>query len=106
MLLTCELQWLLYLLQDLSISHPSTALQFCENQSAMQLAHNPVYHERTKHIEIDCHIVREKVQQGIITLLPVTSSNQLADSFTKSLPPSLFQAAISKLGLQDIYAPV
>ena len=104
-LLTCEIQWLLYLLHDLFISHPSPALLFCDNQSAIQLAYNPIYYERTKHIEIDCHIIREKIQQGIITLLPVTSSNQLADCFTKPLPLSQFHASTSKLGLHNLYAP-
>ena len=57
---TCELQWLTYLLQDFRITFIEPATLYCDNQSAIQIATNPVFHERTKHIEIDCHIVRHK----------------------------------------------
>jgi len=101
---TCELQWILYLLQDLQVQHPQPALLFCDNQSAMQIATNQVFHERTKHIEIDCHVIREKVQNGIIKLLPIDSKNQHADILTKALPPSSFQILCSKLGMLNIHS--
>ncbi|KAK4278894.1 hypothetical protein QN277_016672 [Acacia crassicarpa] len=58
---TCELQWLIYLLNDFHISHLDLALLYCDNQFAIQIDANPSFHERTKHIELDCHLVREKV---------------------------------------------
>ena len=58
---TCELQWLLYLLRDLHVQCVKLPVLYCDNQSAMHIAANPVFHERTKHVEIDCHIVRGKV---------------------------------------------
>jgi hypothetical protein len=64
-----------------------------------------VFHERTKHIDIDYHLVREKLQKELMHLLPVSSSNQLADIFTKALPPRLFFTNDSKLELADIFLP-
>lgn len=78
---TCELQWILYLLKDLHVSLIKPPVRYCDNQSAIHIAANPVFHERTKHLEIDCHLVREKMQAGIMKLLPVSSKDQLADFF-------------------------
>jgi len=86
---TCELQWLLYLLRDLHIQCVKLLVLYCDNQSAMHIAANPMFHERTRHLEIDYHIMREKLQAGLFKLLPVTTHDQLADFFTKSLFPLL-----------------
>ena len=100
----CELHWLTYLLHDFHVSFIQPVTLYCDNQSAIQIASNPVFHERTKHIEIDCHIVRDKVNSGILKLLPVSSSMQLADIFTKPLSPALFQGLCSKLGMMNIHS--
>jgi len=71
---TYELQWLTYLLQDLLVSFVQPAILYCDNQSIIQIASNQVFHERTKHIDIDCHIVHEKVNIALLKLLPVSSS--------------------------------
>eukprot|EP00256_Glycine_max_P069532 XP_025984127.1 uncharacterized protein LOC113001480 [Glycine max] len=102
---TCELQWLSYLLTDLNVICSKLAVLYCDNQSALHIAANPVFHERTKHLEIDCHLVREKTQASLMRLLPIPSSHQLADIFTKALPPHLFHSNLSKLELVDIYTP-
>lgn len=103
--LTCELQWLQYLFKDLHISLDQPISVYCDNKSAIYLAHNPIFHERTKHIEIDCHVIREKIQTGLIHLLPVSSVAQLADVLTKPLLAPSFNSLISKLGLLDIHSP-
>jgi len=102
---TCELQWLLYLLRDLNVTCAKLPVLYCDNQSAMHIAANPVFHERTKHLEIDCHIVREKLQARIFKLLPVTTHDQIADFFTKALYTQPFGLLLSKLGMLDIYHP-
>ncbi|KOM38358.1 hypothetical protein LR48_Vigan03g174000 [Vigna angularis] len=101
--LTCELQWLQYLLQDLHISCPTPYSVYCDNNSAIHIAKNPTFHERTKHIDIDCHVTRQKLQDGLIKLLHVSSTSQVADVFTKSLYPSPFNMVTSKLNMHNIH---
>ncbi|KAF5444958.1 hypothetical protein F2P56_034049 [Juglans regia] len=70
---TYEVQWLVYALQDLQIDHQQPTTLYTNSKSAMPIATNPVQHERTKHIQIDCHLVREKLQEKLIKLFYIPS---------------------------------
>lgn len=103
--LTAEIQWLYYLLSDLGFPPRQPIRVYCDNQAALHIASNPVFHERTKHIELDCHFVREKMISGLISTSYLRSSDQLADIFTKPLGADIFRNIISKLGVLDISPP-
>ncbi|KAL5797904.1 hypothetical protein ACOSQ2_002724 [Xanthoceras sorbifolium] len=101
----CELTWLRYLLKDLGLSHHGPALLYCDNKAALHIAANPVFHERTRHIEMNCHYIRDKIQDGSVTTKYVSSTHQLADVLTKPLGKVFFVPMIHKLGVQDIHSP-
>ena len=92
-----EIVWLRWLLADLGIMLPAPTPMYCDNTSAIQIAHNSVFHERTKHIEIDCHFVRHHLQLGTISLPFLSSTMQLADFFTKSHTITRFRFLLGKL---------
>ncbi|KAM2954379.1 hypothetical protein FF1_032665 [Malus domestica] len=94
----CELIWLKGLLSDLGFPSSTPMTLMCDNQAAMHIAANPVFHERTKHIEVDCHFIRAQVQTQIIRTMFTRSHDQLADLFTKALASSQFHRLLGKLG--------
>ena len=102
----CEWTWLRNLLKDLNIVHLKPVLLYYDNRAGLHIAANPVFHERTRHIEMDCHYIRDKIQDGSVVTQFVRSSSQLADVFTKPLGKEDFIPLISKLGARDIHSPI
>ena len=81
----CEIMWLHQLLMEVGIKTLVPTKLWCDNQAALHIASNPVFHERTKHIEIDCHFVCKKIQLRLISLGYMKTGEQLSDIFTKVL---------------------
>ncbi|GKD56091.1 ribonuclease H-like domain-containing protein [Tanacetum coccineum] len=96
-----ETCWLCNLLRELHTPLATATLVYCDNVSAVYLSSNPVQHQRTKHIEIDIHFVRDLVATGAIRVLHVPSRYQYADIFTKGLPTSLFDEFRTSLSVRS-----
>jgi len=101
----CELLWIKNLLKDLGCEQEDAMKLYCDNKSAIEIAHNPVQHDRTKHVEIDRHFIKEKIEAGIIAFPFVKSEQQLADMLTKAVTSRTLSDSLDKLGMCDIHAP-
>ncbi|TYK26219.1 putative mitochondrial protein [Cucumis melo var. makuwa] len=102
---TAELLWLRWLLADMGVPQQGPTLLYCDNRSAIQIAHNDVFHERTKHIENDCHFIRHHLLSNTLLLQPVFTTEQPADIFTKALPSTRFNQLRTKLKLTATLPP-
>lgn len=96
---TAELTWLSRILEEFLVPVTFPITLYTDSQAALQLAKNPVHHERTKHIELDCHFVRDKILDGFINLLHVSTVEQLADILTKVLTGPTHHTLLAKLGV-------
>ncbi|XP_047963810.1 uncharacterized mitochondrial protein AtMg00810-like [Salvia hispanica] len=101
---TCEVVWAIALLTDFGIKVEKAVPLYCDNQATVHISSNPVFHERTKHIEIDCHTVREKYLEGVIKPLHIRNNLQLADIFTKPLGPTAFADILAKMNFCSLYS--
>ena len=96
-----EILWLRGLLSELGFSQTQPTPLHADNTSAIRITENPVFHERTKHIEVDCHFIRDEYDRKIITLPHISTEFQLADIFTKGLPRPRHEFLVRKLLLVD-----
>ena len=103
---SCEIAWLESLLKELNFPLLSVSVTWCDNLSASALAANPVYHARTKHIEVDVHFVRDKVFGKKLEVRYVPSHYQIADCLTKPLSHTRFQFLRDKLGVIESSLPL
>lgn len=100
-----EIKWLRALLKTFGFQNSRPTPLHCDSKAAIHIAANPVFHERTKHIEADCHQVRDAVQDGTIVTDHISTKEQLADLFTKALPRPAFERLLSKLGVRNFVLP-
>lgn len=92
-----DLAWLEMILQDLNVNLDGIPLIFCDNVSALALSCNPVFHAKSKHIEVDFHFIRQRVKAKQVAVQYAPSAAQIADILTKGLPISRFNFLPSKL---------
>ena len=101
----CELLWLKIILEDLKIVWEEPIKLYCDNKSTIDITHNPIQHVCTKHIEVDRHFIKEKLDSGLICTPFVSIVGQLVDVLTKVLSGIAFQSIISMLRMDNIYSP-
>lgn len=98
---TTEIQWLMSLLSEIGFHPKVTPTVYCDNLSAVHYSANPVFHSRMKHLALDFHFVREKVQQGTLRVTHIKGDDQLADGLTKPLLKDRFHLLFRKIGLNS-----
>jgi len=101
----CELLWIRRLLSEIGFTPKSGMNLYCDNKAAIAISQNPIQHDRTKHIEIDRHFIKQNLEEGVICFPFVRSEDQLADMLTKAVSNKNFRDSLNKLGIEDIFAP-
>ena len=101
----CEGIWLQRFIRELRVEAKKAVRMVSDSQATINIAKNPVHHDRTKHVEIDRHFISEKVNNGIVQLSYIPTRLQTVDILTKALPRTSFDEFNSKLGLYNIYNP-
>ena len=100
----CELLWLKRLLDEIGFAPTSEMNLFCDNKAAIDISHNLVQHDRTKHVEVDRHFIKYNLETNTIWFPFVKSEDQLADILTKVVSSKDFHDSLIKLRMKDPYA--
>nr|GEY11327.1 putative copia-type protein [Tanacetum cinerariifolium] len=96
-----EVLWIRKLLTEVGFPPKEATQVMCDNEAAIQISENPVQHDRTKHVEIDRHFIKEKLEAGIIKIPFVKSEDQLADILTKAVGSTIFNKCLDKLNFRN-----
>ena len=96
-----EILWLKKLMTELSLKSQKSCKLFCDNKAAISIFENPVQHDRTKHVEVDRHFIKDNIEAKIVELPFVRSEDQLADILTKAVDSRSFREVLSKLRMGD-----
>ena len=99
----CKLIWIKNVVQDLRVDYEKSMSLHCDNKTAIEIAHNPIQHDRTKHVEVDHHFIKENLDKKVIQFPFVRSENKLVDILAKAVSKRVFHDAINKLDMIDIY---
>ena len=99
----CEVIWICNTLSEFGVTRVLPVEMFCDNISALQLAANPVFHEKSKHFEVDLHLIRKKVSAGIVKTIKVHTSQPITHIFTKGLDVQQHKLLCQKLNLKDMF---
>ncbi|RVX04977.1 Retrovirus-related Pol polyprotein from transposon TNT 1-94 [Vitis vinifera] len=99
----CEGIWLNRLLEELRVPLKHPMVLYCDNQATISIAKNPVHHDRTKHVEIDRHFIKEKIEEGVFKVSYTPTNCQTANILTKALARVNFEDLTKKLGMINIY---
>ncbi|XP_070012283.1 uncharacterized mitochondrial protein AtMg00810-like [Nicotiana sylvestris] len=100
-----ELMWMKGLLEELRNKVKEHIHLHYDSKAALQIAANPIFHEKIKQIEIDCHFVREKIKEGMVTTNYIPTKQQMADLMTKGLGATQRKLLFDKLGVLDVFRP-
>lgn len=100
-----EITWLLGLFTELGVSIHMLVTIFSDSKSAIQLSTNLIFHERTKHIEIDCHFIRDRIKSGMVEIVHVPTRQQVAHLLTKGLSQAQHSYLLAKLGVLNVMHP-
>jgi len=99
----CELLWIRIILEDLRIKWEEPMRLYCDNKFVIGIAHNLVQHNRTKHVEVDKHFIKEKIESWLICIPYVPTEEQLADILTKGVQNPSFKGILDKLGMKNLF---
>lgn len=101
----CELIWIKRILEELKLQRTEPLMLYSDSKSAINIAHNPIHHDRTKHVEVDRHFIKEKIDGKELCVVYIPSKQQQADLLTKGLSTESFNELVCKLGMWNLYSP-